>query len=418
MLPVVRGGAVAFAALAILVASCTTPVAPSRDAGGSATYDVQVDATTPAFNLGTVAYFPNELRARGGDTIRFTAVDRGEPHTVTFGTIIDDALGALAKIPKDAPPGPPPPAVQRVPPGFAGQLPSNIDLRQSAMQPCFLPSGDPPVKDACGKEQQRQPEFTGTQTFYNSGFLPGRAVFSVKLASDVKPGIYNYLCLFHGPSMAGKVVLVDRGGPAQSPDEVKRKGTEQLNKTVQALQPALSDAKARATATEVLAGAGDAAVLDAFVTDFFPKTVSVPLGASLTWRIIVGHTISFNAPSDAVDLVVKATDGSFHLNNKAIFAVGWPGGPFPPFPGLDPPPGAPPPQPPPALPPGAAPPPPPPFSLDAGAWDGRGFRNSGVIFQFDPRQAVTYKVTFSQGGTYTYKCLIHIDMEGTVKVGQ
>ena len=28
-----------------------------------------------------------------------------------------------------------------------------------------------------------------------------------------------------------------------------------------------------------------------------------------------------------------------------------------------------------------------------------------------------FKLTFSKAGTYTYKCLIHDGMEGTVKVG-
>jgi hypothetical protein len=119
-----------------------------------------VDASTPAFNLATVAHFPNELRVHRANTVRFTAVDRGEPHTVTFGTLVEDALAAMAKIPKDAPPGPPAPAVLKIPPALAGQLPSSIDLRQSAMQPCFLAGGDPPARDACSKEQQRQPEFT------------------------------------------------------------------------------------------------------------------------------------------------------------------------------------------------------------------------------------------------------------------
>ncbi len=153
--------------------------------------------------------------------------------------------------------------------------------------------------------------------------------------------------------------------------------------------------------------------MDGLATDFFPKSVSVAVGASVTWRILVGHTISFNAPSDAVDFVVKATDGSFHLNNKAVFPVSWPGQPLPPLPGIDPAPGAPPPP----LPasPGSAPMPP--FSADAGPWDGKGFRNSGVLFQSDPTHVVTYKVTFTQPGTYSYKCLIHVDMEGTVKVG-
>ncbi len=406
-------GRVAAPIVLALVAACTSgPTGgPTGASGPGAAYDLQIDAATPAFNMATIAYFPGEVRAHPGDTLRFTAVDRGEPHTVTFGTLVEDALAALAKIPKDAPPGPPPPAVLKVPPALAGQLPNQVDLRQSAMQPCFLASGDPPARDACSREQQRQPEFTGTGTFYNSGFIPGRAVFSMKLASSLKPGVYNFLCLFHGPDMRGILTVVDAKEPISSPDEVRAKGTEQIAKLVASLQPVIARTKP-ASAVEVLAGAGDVAIRDAFVTDFFPKAMTVPVGGRVTWRILVGHTISFNAPSDAVDLVVKATDGSFHLNNKAIFPVSWPGLPFPPAPGIDPAPGAPPPLPG----PGAAPPALP-SSVDAGPWDGKGFRSSGLLFQNDPAHVVTYSVTFTQPGTYSYKCLVHVDMEGTVKVG-
>ena len=404
---------VAFAALAVVVTACQTSLTPAESGGPSknVTYDVQIDASTTAFNIATVAYFPNELKAHPGDTIRFTSVDRGEPHTVTFGSLIDDAFAAIAKIPKDAPPGPPPSAVLKVPPALAGQLPNNVDFRQSAMQSCFLATGDPPTRDACSKDQQKQPEFTGSQTFFNSGFVPGRAVFAMKLSSNAKPGVYNFLCLFHGPGMTGKLAVVDAAEATPSPDEVKAKGIERLNGIVSALQPVVKDAQARAGATDVIAGAGELGIRDALGTDFFPKTTSVAVGGAVTWHIITGHTISFNAPADAVDFVVKATDGSFHLNNKSIFPVGWPGAPLPPFYGLDQPPGAPPPSPPQ---PDVVPPP---FVADAGAWDGKGFRSSGIMYQFDPRQIVTYKVTFAQPGTYTYKCLIHVDMEGTVKVG-
>ena len=397
-----------------MVAGCTSaPVAPQGGQGtAGATYDVQIDASTPAFNLATTIYFPNELRVHPGDTVRFTAVDRGEPHTVTLGTLVEDALAAIAKIPKDAPPGPPPSAVLKIPPPFAGQLPSSIDLRQSAMQPCFLAGGDPPVRDACSKEQQRQPEFSGTGSFYNSGFIPGRAVFSMKLASTVQPGTYTFICLFHGPGMTGKMTVVGAGEKASSPDELKAQAAGQLEKAVQNLQPAIAQAKAASPAGAVLAGAADPTVHDALSSDFFPKTISVPTGGTVSWQIVVGHTISFNAPSDAVDLVVRATDGSFHLNNKAIFPVGWPGQPLPPGPGMEPAPGGP--QPPLPGPPSG--PPPPPLTTDAGAWDGKGFRSSGLIFQQGP-QSPTYKVTFAQPGTYSYKCLIHVDMEGTVKVG-
>ena len=68
---------VALASLTIVVAACTTPSGSTQDAGKSVTYDVQVDATTQAFNLVTFAYFPNELKAHPGDTVRFTSIDRG-----------------------------------------------------------------------------------------------------------------------------------------------------------------------------------------------------------------------------------------------------------------------------------------------------------------------------------------------------
>ena len=53
---------------------------------------------------------------------------------------------------------------------------------------------------------------------------------------------------------------------------------------------------------------------------------------------------------------------------------------------------------------------------DAGSWDGTGFHNTGLVLSFPP-QLGAYKLTFTKPGTYQYKCLIHVDMLGTVKVG-
>ena len=55
--------------------------------------------------------------------------------------------------------------------------------------------------------------------------------------------------------------------------------------------------------------------------------------------------------------------------------------------------------------------------MDAGTWDGTGFLSSGIIVSFPPAPLYQYKVTFSKAGTYKYVCLIHTDMQGTVKVG-
>lgn len=387
----------------LAAAACVAPTGPSGPAvGARATYDVQIDGKASAFNFAALAYFPNEVKARPGDTIRFTSVDRGEPHTVTFGTMIDELFAAMAKIPKDAPPGPPPPEAQRIPQLLVGQSP-NFDLNPAGGQPCFLASGDPPKNAPCPKDQQKQPEFTGTHSYFNSGYLPDRAVFAVRLADTAKPGIYSYLCLFHGPSMSGKLVVVDKADPVPTPEEVKAKGAEQLKKLVEAVKPGVDSFAAKATSTSAVAGPASPDVKNAFSTDFFPKVATVPVGGSVTWQIIVVHTISFNAPPDAIDFVVKAVDGTFHLNAKSFLPANSPEIPLP-----DP--NAPPP------PPDA--PPPPPLHVDGGRWDGKGFKSSGLLFSFDPRAEVTYKLTFTQPGTYTYKCLVHIDMEGTVKVGQ
>jgi plastocyanin len=58
---------------------------------------------------------------------------------------------------------------------------------------------------------------------------------------------------------------------------------------------------------------------------------------------------------------------------------------------------------------------------DLGKVSATGFWSTGFILSFpdpsnpDAFQAV--KLTFPTAGTYTYKCLVHPDMEGTVKVG-
>jgi hypothetical protein len=63
-------------------------------------------------------------------------------------------------------------------------------------------------------------------------------------------------------------------------------------------------------------------------------------------------------------------------------------------------------------------PPPGPVLLDAGAYDGAAFLSSGIMFgDPSPEGTVQFKITFTQAGTYTYKCLIHDKMEGTIKVG-
>ena len=381
-----RRGFAVFAAAGLVAISCAagTP---------AATYDVTVDNKASAFNFQATAYFPNELKAHPGDTIRFTSIDRGEPHTVTFGTLVD------AAVPKLKPGGPPTLEPFGLPDLIGGQPPAFV-VSQAAAQPCFLASGAPPKSGACSKEQQTQPAFDGTQVFVNSGYLADKQVFALKLADSIKPGTYNFLCLLHGATMTGKLAVVDKSQATQTTDEVKAKATEQLNLKVQALQSSVDAAKS-ANAANAFAGIISEKVQDSQATLFGPTQLSIPLGGSVTWRLFGPHTISFNAPADATGVLVKAPDGGIGLNLKALAPVGWPGPPPPPA-------GAPPPAP--NAPPQTIP-------LTAPAWDGKGFHSSGLLLSFPPT-FFSYKLTFTQAGTYPFKCVIHPDMEGTVKVGQ
>jgi plastocyanin len=232
----------------------------------------------------------------------------------------------------------------------------------------------------------------------------------MKLSPNIKPGTYNFFCTLHRAGMTGKITVAGPGTKIPTPDEVTKVGKDQFKQLSEKLVPAATALKTgtapplvtSAAPGSVLAGSGSNApdAQAALLTEFGPKDVSVPVGGAVTWTVIGPHTISFNAPEDARVLIAKAPDGSVHLNPKAAAPQGGPGAP-PPSPGSGPPPTG---------------PPPPPKVVDAGSWDGTGFRSSGLVLSFPP-DLVAYKLSFSKAGTYSYVCLIHPDMKGTVKVG-
>ncbi len=393
------------AAVSLVVAACGpsgTVTSTATPASGPTSYDVQFDNKTEAFNFQADAYYPNALKVHPGDTVRFTGLDRGVPHTVTFGTMVDAAVAALAKRPAPAPNAPPPP-----PPPELAKLPRLIlpgappVARQAAAQQCYLASGEPPAdpKTPCTKDQQSQKDFDGTETFFNSGWVVPDQKFSLKLSDSIKPGTYGFICLLHLDLMTGQLMVVDKGQAADTQQQVKANADKQLSDHVAKLKPGV-DASSKTTADRAQAGvvAQDAPGVQA--TIFAPKEISVPAGGSINWTIFGPHTISFNVPQDAVGALTKGADGTVSVNLKALGPTGGPGQPPPPAPGAPP-----------------GPPPTAPIVIDAGSWDGKAFRNSGLIVSFPP-VLFGYKLTFTQPGTYPFKCVIHVDMEGRVKVGQ
>jgi plastocyanin len=369
----------------------------SKDAGGPQTVTVNVDAPIEDTPVGYTAYFPNDVTLHAGDTIEFDSHFNGEPHTVTFSTLLDEGLKKADPNAEEEPA-----ELKKLPP----LLPDGPgDAIQAAAQPCFLANGDPPQSDACTKDQQKQVDFTGKQTFYNSGFLADGDTFEMKLADDLAPGTYNWFCLLHRGGMTGKLTVVAASEKAQTADEVKSAADKAMKDNNDKLAANVTAVKAgtfppfitKADPKQVIAGGGSEDIEAAYIARFGPDKTDVKVGDKVTWVVIGPHTITFGGDESLRTILSKAPDGSVHLTEAAVTPAGGAGQPE-----QDP--NAPPPA------QGA-----PPIDIDGGSYDGTGLHNSGAIFSFPP-QLFTYSLTFTKAGSYEYFCAIHPDMKGTVNV--
>ena len=362
----------------------TTDTTQAQAGAVAQTYRISVDNKTDPFTSAFLAYFPNAVTAHPGDSLDFQGVFTGEPHSVTFGTLVDAGLAAAEKAGPDAKQEPP--ELAKIP----AMLPQGPgDANQTAAQPCFLASGDPPADGGCPKVPQ--PAFDGRAPMYSSGFLADGEHFTVKLADDLAPGNYRWFCDLHRAGMTGTLTVVGSSAAADTPDAVASRGAGMLADFASKLKPISAQMQAITSPAKAQAGGGLPDV-PGFVAEFGPKNLSVPVGGSVTWDVQGPHTISFNFPEDARTLIAKAPDGSVHLNPKSAAPAGGPGAPEGPPTGK-------------------------PVAINGGKWDGTSFHNSGVLLGDGPPGSLTYKLTFSRAGTYNYACLVHPDMQGTVKVG-
>ena len=356
---------------------------------GPVTLPVSVDAMPDDFSASFFSYFPRQVSARPGDTVEFTSDFSGEPHTVAFGTLIDDALAAFDAVPDGEPlPQEVKDKLANIPSFFApGETELDADPQPSAAQPCFVVSGLPPATEAC--PAGGQPDFDGTQTFYSSGFLPDEATFSVRLADDIAPGTYKFMCLVDRTEMTGQLTVVGPDQDVSTTAEVVAAARREIDAALAALQPR-AEKVFGITAPPALAGApkeeGAPEPPVTSTVNVFPDEISIPVGGAVTWAVDGAHTIAFGSPEDARPLYAFDGAGVVKANKKGANPVGGAG-----------------------MPKGVSPP----LVVDGGSYDG-GFRNSGLLVG---KGDVQYKLTFPTAGTYEYRCLFHTDMEGTVKVG-
>ena len=385
--------------IALIAAGCgddddeTTEAGTEQDDGQSAESGeiaVDIDGKADDLNASFFAYFPDKVTVHPGDTIVYKSHFTGEPHSIAFGSTVQTAIDEFQKLTPEQleSEGPPPPEVDAAFSKIPAMLPEGPgDAHQNSVNPCFVVSGEIPSDTAKPCPVTEPEPFTGEEVFYNSGFMPDGATFELELADDIAPGTYEGFCTLHFTEMISTIEVVAEDTDVPSADDVAESGQAQLAELVAKLGPAKEKAEADAKPGAAAAGTGDESVRSALVTEFLPTETEVKAGEQITWTITGPHTISLGVPEDARTLMIEADDGTFHLNEKSVSPAGYE------------------PPPPPEGEPEGPPPP-----IDGGTWDGTGFFSSGIQFEGD------FLLKISKPGTYEYVCLIHPDMEGTVKV--
>ncbi len=364
--------------LMLLTAACGTSRATENRAGGAIRW-IDVDGRTNRFNGSFLAYFPEKVTVRPGDTVIFRSIWTGEPHTVTMGTIVDRQFAGKR--------GP------RLPKWTMGE---SHFLPPAVGRPCSLAKGAPPSDEqaSCPVVDERS-AFDGTQTYYSSGFLPEDANFRVDLADDIRPGTYTFFCSFHGSKMSGAITVAEPGTNIPSQDEVDAAAKDKLRDFVdstldvhgRAYEP-FDDARSGRFPWPALASFEAKGGL-VKVLEFVPFTLKAKVDEQVSWSVLGAHTIAFDAPENAQPPAVRIlSTGETEIKADAVNESR----------SREPPVGAPKRS----------------TTVEGGSYD-EGFLSSGILYA--PRRGlISYAVRFTEPGSYRYQCLLHPRMTGLVIV--
>ena len=251
--------------------------------------------------------------------------------------------------------------------------PTVLQTRQAnpvVFGPCYTTEpAKPDVK--CPPPTAGTPEYSG-KGFWNSGVImpvplppeAGPKTTTVKLGTDIAPGKYTVTCLLH-PNMEHGMSVVGSDAERQSPAQVAATADKELGDLkAQATSLAIPTAGPTANGADVSSGWSNKLVA---VNRFHPQTVTVKVGQTVTWRVDsdwMPHTVSFQPPfqSPAEPNALK------------------------------------------------------PSGVKSGGKFAGGESHSGIFGPPPDGLVNTFALTFTKAGKYSYGCLLHPGMGGTVEV--
>jgi plastocyanin len=208
-----------------------------------------------------------------------------------------------------------------------------------------------------------------------------------------KRGSFTYYCSVH-PGMKGKVTVKAKSASVPSAKADTARGAKQMAKDAKAAQALAKTTTPPNTVFLGAAGAGGAAESFGIFPGLFPGKLSVARGTTVEFKMHPRsrevHTATFGPgnpekePTSYLGSIAKTFEGPGPFDGRATYS--------------------------------SEPPNTPPAVLTP-ALHGNGFWNSGLMVAFKgtplPSSA---RVTFGQAGAYTFYCLIHPFMAGTVTV--
>lgn len=424
----IRRWLVVACALALVAAGCGGEDEGGATASGGEERTVLVDYRHDQFASAFLRYYPEQVTVRQGDAVRFKQSWTGEPHSVTMGRVVDELFANMDLLEKyDSPEaaladGVTQEKIDEVL-GSLGKVPGmtgdGYEVYQPGAQPCYIEElGDIPQwidietdeideSAECPEDGLEQPAFTGRHGLYNSGFIPGEGeganTFVLPIAEDAQPGTYRYYCNYHWTQMSGTVEIVEAEATIPSQEAVNRQARKEIDQDAEVALEKLEEAKAAKTVESSVGNlslplAGREADEDfaVIINEFLPRKVEAKVGQPVTWTFDgIAHTVSFNVPKYFPVFTVEEDSREVEWNPKSYEPVGWKV-----------------PQRPEEGPDGGPDDEPEPRKVDVGTWDGGGgFRSSGAL---DPGESFT--LTFTKPGTYSYACVLHPQMVGTVAV--